>query len=91
MALERFATWADVLAHAHAGRPLFYQAPLDARPTRFDVRRGAEHATCRYVARARTLRMTPPGAIGRGRMRTADPFTADAGHLDRFTRAILPG
>jgi len=28
------------------------------------------------------------GATGRGRMRTADPFSADAKHLDRFRRQV---
>jgi hypothetical protein len=70
-----FNSWAEVLAYAAKGGPLFYHAPLDTKPV-----------PIRYEARARTIRIFPPGSSGRGRMRTADPFTADSGHLDRFRR-----
>lgn len=70
-----FGTWQEVLAYARTGAPLYYQAPLDYRPVRVQ-----------YKVGARTIRITPPGARGRGRLRTSDPFTADSAHLDRFRR-----
>jgi hypothetical protein len=91
MNLIPFESWADVLAYARAGGSLYYQAPLDREPTRFWSGHGREH---NYEASKRTIRMWPPGSIGRGRARTSDPFTADAGHLSRFSHPIeneLPG
>jgi len=82
--LGGFATWADVLAAAKAGEPLYYKAPLDVRAIAFHPGRGEY----RYEARARTIRMWPPGSVGRGRWRTSDPFTANAGHLDRFFKWV---
>jgi|HubBroStandDraft_2_1064218.scaffolds.fasta_scaffold123738_3 hypothetical protein len=64
-----------VLAYAATGAPLYYWAPLDVDPV-----------WIRYEGRARTVRVFPPGCTGRGRRRTSDPFSADAGHLDRFFR-----
>jgi hypothetical protein len=83
--MTRFADWAAVLAAAARGERLYYQAPLDVRPTLVRPANG-ERTPYTYEARARTLRIYPPGCVGRGRLRTSDPFTADAGHLDRFTR-----
>jgi hypothetical protein len=81
-----FATWADVLAAAKAGEPLYYKAPLDHQARRFIPSENGLYGRVPYTyeARARTIRMWPPGSVGRGRFRTSDPFTADAGHLDRF-------
>lgn len=72
----RFASWQEVLAFAATGAPLFYWAPMQIAPVRLYS----------FEVRPRTIRITPPGATGRGRMRTADPFSADAKHLDRFRR-----
>ena len=82
-----FASWADVLAYAATGAPLYYRAPLDARATRLTAASDGKggRRVCTYVPRARTVRIYPPGCLGRGRGRTADPFTADAGHLARFS------
>jgi hypothetical protein len=91
MNLIHFESWADVLAYARAGQTLFYQAPLDRRPMRFvpaDPRRPTPFT---YEVRARTIRMWPSGSVGRGRARTSDPFTADAGHLARFSHPIENG
>lgn len=82
-----FATWADVLAYAHAGGSLYYKAPLDLQPTHL-TKAGKARSARTYEARARTIRICPPGCIGRGRSRRSDPFTADAGHLDRFSRPL---
>jgi hypothetical protein len=81
--LEHFHSWADVLAYARRGAPLYYHAPLDSHPVRIYPKTwdGEQLA---YVVRARTIRIWPSGSTGRGRRRTSDPFTADAGHLDRF-------
>lgn len=84
-----FATWAEVMAHARAGKPLYYRAPLDVRAMRFTQHAPGGHVLCTYIARARTIRMWPPGSTGRGRYRTSDPFTADASHLSRFSRVEL--
>jgi len=82
-----FAAWAAVLAYARTGGPLFYRAPLDLRPTRLiPATPGTPRVPYTYEARPRTIRIFPPGCIGRGTRRTADPFTADAAHLDRFSR-----
>jgi hypothetical protein len=75
-----FATWKSVLAYLQKGCPVWYQAPLDARASR--LTRGKKPFG--YEPRARTVRVYPPGCFGRGKARTSDPFTADAGHLDRF-------
>lgn len=82
-ALVSFSSWPDVLAYARTGGDLYYQAPLNYRPVRL---RPGKNQTLTYEVRARSIRIWPPGSIGRGRSRTADPFTADAGHLDRFSR-----
>jgi hypothetical protein len=71
---EPFARWIDVLAHARNGGALYYHAPLDCSPVRLTD----------FQVKARTIRIWPLGSRGRGKGRTADPFTADAGHLDRF-------
>lgn len=86
-----FSTWGEVLEYARTGAPLFYKAPLDYRAARLfqgrpePWRRGAALLVAHYVVRARSIRIWPPGSTGRGRVRTSDPFTADAGHLDRFS------
>ncbi len=79
-ALSRFSSWPEVLAYAATGAPLYYQAPMDVRAVRI-----------RYEARPRTVRIFPPGSTGRGRQRTADPFSADAKHLDRFRKPAAGG
>lgn len=78
--LTEFSSWPEVLTYAKTGAPLYYQAPMDTRPT-----------AVRYEARSRTIRIFPPGSTGRGRLRTSDPFTADAGHLDRFHKPAKAG
>jgi len=77
-----FSTWSEVMAAARNGEPLHYRAPLDPHPLRLTKGTGPYH----YEARTRTIRIWPPGSAGRGKFRTADPFTADAGHLERFSR-----
>lgn len=89
MNLQPFATWPEVLAYARTGQPLYYQAPLDVQPSRLHAvtaERGP--APFGYLARPRSIRIWPPGSFGRGKQRTADPFTADAGHLSRFSRPV---
>jgi hypothetical protein len=85
--LGGFASWADVLAAAKAGENLYYRAPLDHRPTQLIPRSHSGQERC-YEARARSIRIWPPGSTGRGRWRTADPFTADAGHFNRFSKWV---
>lgn len=80
-----FHSWKDVLAHAKKGAPLFYKAPMDHRAVRLSPRKEQGQEAV-YEAHARTIRVWPYGSTGRGRSRTADPFTADSGHLDRFLR-----
>lgn len=63
-----FETWAEVLAHVSADRPIWYQAPLDWRPVRVE---------CHLLRGGQRVRVVPPSA-------DVDPFTADAGHLQRF-------
>ncbi len=84
---HRFVTWNDVLDWARGGQPLYYKAPLDYRAVQiWPVRPGQTPGPFNFQVRARTIRIWPEGSVGRGRRRTADPFTADAGHLDRFSR-----
>jgi hypothetical protein len=85
MNLAPFESWADVLAYARTGAPLYYQAPMDRQPTGLRPGRNSPYS---YEARGRTIRIWPPGSAGRGRQRTSDPFTADAGHLSRFSHQI---
>lgn len=73
-----FDSWADVLAYAASGAPIFYQAPMSHQPRRL----------WKFEVRPRSIRIWPPGSTGRGPMRTSDPFTADAGHTDRFRRPL---
>jgi hypothetical protein len=77
----RFLSWQEVLLFARAGAVLYYHAPLDYARNRLTP---GKHPYG-YVVRARTLRIYPPWSIGRGRHRTADPFTADKHHLSRFS------
>lgn len=79
--LVPFRSWPELMTYARAGGPLYYQAPMDHRATRFRPGKGDLNT---YEVRARTIRLWPPGSVGRGRNRTADPFTADPGHLSRF-------
>lgn len=79
--LVPFHSWSELMTYARAHGPLFYQAPMDHRATRLTPGHGTPNS---YEVRARTIRIWPPGSVGRGRSRTADPFTADAGHLSRF-------
>jgi len=85
MNFATFATWPELLAYAATGEPLYYHAPLNVEPVRIWKREPEPGLPC-YAVRARSLRITPPDAHGRGARRTADPFTADKGHLDRFKR-----
>lgn len=85
MELVGFSSWRDVLDYASRGGDLYYKAPMDQRATRFSER-DAGLAPYTYQVRARTIKMWPGGSTGRGRSRTTDPFTADSGHLDRFSR-----
>ena len=85
--MEPFKTWREVLDAAKSGDVLYYQAPLNHRPTQLRrLTEGDKWSTNVYEPKAKTVRIIPYGARGRGRIRTADPFTADAGHLDRFRR-----
>ena len=78
-----FATWRDVLVHVQASKPIFYQAPLDFRPVRVRVllHRHARRGTQGIVLSATVLRVYPP-------TNDADPFFADARHLDRFRQQV---
>ena len=87
-ALAGFSSWPDVLAYARSGGDLYYQAPLNHLPV---LLRPGKNQTYTYEVRARSIRIWPGGSVGRGRSRTADPFTADAGHLDRFSRPSEAG
>ena len=76
-----FDSWSAVMAAARRGETLYYWAPMDHQSVALTP---GKHARG-YIVRARTLRIYPSGSFGRGRARTADPFTADKGHLDRFS------
>ncbi len=74
--LVSFNGWKDVIAHVHAGRAVWYQAPMDqhARLVRTSV----------HGPKARTVKvMATPYQWQRGKPPFA-AFTADVGHLDRF-------
>ena len=89
--LVPFATWDDVLMAAKLGAELYYQAPLDVKPTRFTpVTNRSVRVEQTYELRVRTIRIFPPGFVGRGRYRTSDPFTADVEHLPRFRNWGVP-
>lgn len=71
-----FATWAAVIAYVRRTGFAWYKAPLDARPV---------HVRCFVRGKhPRKIRVHP------ARWREADPFWADAGHLDRFFFHIRP-
>lgn len=87
-----FGSWPEVLAYAATREPLYYWAPMDHRPVRMVSSTpggGSPIVVPAYEPRKRSIRIWPSGSLGRGRMRTADPFTAGAGHLDRFYRKVL--
>jgi hypothetical protein len=70
---DGFSSMLEVIAHLRAGLPLYYKAPLSYRAARIDnVAR--PFGKNRIYIRANLLD------------RDSDPFTADAGHLDRFRR-----
>jgi len=69
---EPFAAWKDLLVFIAAGGELYYQAPLDVRAHRVRV-------VC--VFKNGKVRLDPDSS-------GADPFTADAGHLDRMRRRV---
>ena len=77
-----FSSWDEVLRAAKNGETLHYRAPLDPRALALTPGKGPYH----YTVKAKTIRIWPPGSSGRGKFRTADPFTADRGHLARFER-----
>src|SRR5574342_879105 len=81
-----FEKWADVLEAARRGKPLYYKAPLDPRPIRLTPSEGDKtRVPYTYEVKSRTIKIWPPGSVGRGSQRYSDPFTADSGHLDRFS------
>jgi hypothetical protein len=70
---EGFNSMAEVIAHLRTGRPLYYKAPMSYSAARIDnVAR--PFGKNRIYIRADRLD------------RDSDPFTAGAGHLDRFRR-----
>ncbi len=79
---QPFTSWKEVLDHAQH-RAIWYQVPLNPKPVRL-WHESPTRAHTTYTVQARTIRITPPDAIGRGHQRTADPFTANKDHLDRF-------
>jgi hypothetical protein len=83
-----FASWADVLAYAATGGPLLYKAPMDARPIGLRAQDAGPRRVYTYELKARTIRIWPWGSLGRGHLRTSDPFNATAGHLDRFSKPV---
>jgi preprotein translocase subunit Sss1 len=99
--LASFGSWKDVLAYARSSDAvvdgLYYQAPLDYRPTRLspcgpDVGSWGDRVRCgpySYLVRGRTIRIWPPGSnLRRDDPNRADPFTADVHHLPRFRRPV---
>jgi hypothetical protein len=68
--MQSFDTWESVLEHAREGKPLWYHAPLDARPVAILVVK---------VYLNGKIRIDPLS-------NQADNFTADAGHLNRFRK-----
>jgi hypothetical protein len=91
MELVPFTSWADVLAYAQTGEPIYYKAPMDRYPARLTPSNPKARSPFTYQAQTRTIKVWPSGSVGRGRNRTADPFSADAGHLDRFLRPVEAG
>ncbi len=65
-----FASWDALLEHVKAGGDVYYGAPLDSRPVKVTIDRVYKNGKLRIAKPA-------PGV---------DAFTADAGHLPRFTR-----
>ena len=62
-----FASWLAVRNYCETHAWVYYQAPLDYRPSVVAVRR---------VFKNGKIRLVPPSGFG---------FTADAGHLGRFS------
>lgn len=69
---EAFATWEAVLAHVAAGGRIWYHAPLDTAPRPVLVSRVFKNGKLRIL----------PGTD------EADPFNADAGHLERIKKMV---
>lgn len=65
-----FLTWDAVIEHVEAGKPTYYQAPMNVRPTRVNVK----------LSERRKVRITAPVTAD------WDSFTADSAHLDRFKK-----
>lgn len=66
---RKFSSWSEVVDAAKRGARLWYHAPLDRNPVRVQIDR---------VFKNGKIRIAKPS-------RDADAFTADAGHLDRFS------
>ena len=79
--LVRFADWPAVLAYAATGATLYYQAPMDVRPTCLTAAGPGRQLpwTYKVTARPKAIKIKPHRDCG-------DPFTADHGHLARFLR-----
>ena len=77
-----FETWDDVLHHVRQGLPIYYQAPLDAKPVLIGaaVRVHVASIGLDRWEKTYTVRVTPP------HWSDTDPFSADSGHLERFRR-----
>ena len=69
---ETFDTWADVIDAARRGEMLWYQAPLNHRPSYIRVVK---------VFKNGKIRIDPLSS-------DADNFSADAGHLARFRKKV---
>lgn len=81
----KFQAWDEVIAHVRRGEPLYYWPPMDVRPTRVDAGHYRTQVVLKNDDRGNgvtVLRIEPPP-------READPFEADADHLDRFRKREL--
>lgn len=81
MDLVKFSSWPALLAYAATGAPLYYQAPLDVRPTALSACTEGRIGSWQYkvTKQPKAIRIKPRRDAG-------GAFTADQNHLARFLR-----
>jgi hypothetical protein len=85
MQFERFESWADVVSYAKQHGHLWYQAPLDVKPTKLEAtlpKRKPRGSMVPGDGWKECIRLTPHAAL------EADPFGVFSDHLARMRRPV---
>jgi hypothetical protein len=85
MQYERFDSWADVVSYAKQHGHIWYQAPLDVKPTKLEAtlpKRKPRNSMVPGDGWKECIRLIPHAAL------EADPFVAFSDHLGRMRRPL---